>query len=117
MPDTVYIDLEAGLARIRGNKKIYLRMLGLFVNSPEFAKLEEALAAGDNAAAGDVAHAIKGMSGNLDLPQVFRLSADLMNQLRQGEAEPATLAEYREALDATLEEVKAVMAKLEEELR
>ena len=28
-----YVDLDAGLGRVRGNKKIFKRMLGLYLNS------------------------------------------------------------------------------------
>lgn len=114
MADSKYIDLADGLTRLRGNKKLYARMLGMFEAGPEFQQLEDALAAGDNAAAGDAAHAIKGISGNLSLPALFALSTDLMNQLRQGDADPQTLADYRQALAATLEQVEAVKQELAE---
>ena len=67
LPVNEYIDTAEGLARIRGNEKIYARMLGLFQQSEEFGKFEEAIASGDMNAAADVAHAIKGMTGNLSL--------------------------------------------------
>ena len=35
-----FIDLDTGLGRIRGNKKLYKRMLGMFAASEEFGKLE-----------------------------------------------------------------------------
>ena len=90
LPVNEYIDTVSGLARIRGNEKIYARMLGLFQQSEEFDKFEAAMAAGDMNAAADVAHAIKGMSGNLSLTKVFDLSADLMNQLRGGTYDETT---------------------------
>ncbi len=104
-----YINREAGLARIRGNRQLYARMLGMFLASEEFSRLEDALAAGNTAAAGDVAHTIKGMSGNLALDELFRLSAELMGQLRLGSAAPATLEAYRDALRATVVEAQAVI--------
>lgn len=116
MADKRYVDLESGLSRVRGNKKLFHRMLGLFVNSEEFGKLEEAVSAGDLKAAGDVAHAIKGMSGNLSLTLMFELSAELMNQYRQGNDDRALLDRYRQALEDTLSQVKQLMEELEKEL-
>ena len=112
LPVNEYIDTVSGLARIRGNEKIYARMLGLFQQSEEFDKFEAAMAAGDMNAAADVAHAIKGMSGNLSLTKVFDLSADLMNQLRGGTYDETTLADYRAALVETKKAVDETLALL-----
>ncbi len=45
MPDEwkEYIDLDAALGRVRGNKGLYGRMLGMFTASEEFGALEEAI--------------------------------------------------------------------------
>ncbi len=105
-----YIDVEGGLARLRGNEKLFKKMLMMFLASEEMAKFEAAMAADEYAAAGDIAHAIKGMSGNLSLTKVYETSAELMVQLRQGPADAALLAEYREAIEKTLEYVKEYIA-------
>lgn len=96
-----YLDLEAGLARVRNNKSLYKRMLGLFTKSQEFAAFEQALADNDLQRAADVAHAIKGMTGNLGLTRVFELSSKLMEQLRLGAADQAVIEDYRSALEIT----------------
>lgn len=108
-----YIDLDAALARIRGNKKLYRRMLGLFLQSTEFDALEESLAQGDLAKAGEYAHSIKGMTGNLTLTAVFELSTQLMNQLRAGTRDEQTIAAYRDALEKTRMYVSEVLPELE----
>ncbi len=111
-PVNQYIDTNEGLGRIRGNVAIYSRMLGLFLQSEEFDKFEAALASGNTGAAADVAHAIKGMSGNLSLTAVFNLSTDLMNQLRGGSYDEATLAQYREALAETKTQLEELIPQL-----
>lgn len=108
-----YIDTETGLGRLRGNKKMYARMLGLFLKSTEFDAFEEALAAGDNEKASEVAHAIKGMTGNLALDAIFKESEVLMSQLRAGGAEDSLLAQYREDLTETRRQVEALVPELE----
>jgi FOG: HPt domain len=98
-----YVDVDAGLARIRGNKNLYKRMLGLFTASEEFAKLDDAISSNDAEASGNIAHAIKGMSGNLSLDDVFHLSETLMGEFRAGNFNEALINQYRESLVITLE--------------
>ena len=98
-----YVDMEAGLARLRGNQKLYNRMLKLFLAATEFPAFEENLAQGDLAKAADVAHAIKGITGNLSLTLLFELSTRLMHELREGKCDEAVIAEYRDAYKKTVE--------------
>jgi hypothetical protein len=56
-----------------------------------------------------VAHAIKGLTGNLALTPLFEESTSLMNQLREGAYEEATLQNYRTILTETRDEVKKLI--------
>ncbi len=114
-PDIRYVDMESALARVRGNKKLYRRMLGLFLDGKEFSALEEALAQGDWAKAGDVAHAIKGITGNLSLPALFETSTQLMAELRQGPAARETIDSYRDAYEKTRVSVEDVTRAIDAE--
>lgn len=107
--------METGLGRVRGNKKIYGKMLGLFLQSDEFAKLEESLAAGNIEQAGEVAHAIKGMTGNLALDALFEVSTTLMDQLREGTRDEATIENLFATYKATKQVVEEEMAAMEAE--
>jgi HPt (histidine-containing phosphotransfer) domain-containing protein len=107
-----YINIDNGLKRVGGNKVLYKKLLGMFTKSPQFDDLEAALAAKDFTKAADEAHAIKGISGNLDMPTLFKESTDLMNQLRAGAADETTLANYRSALEATRKTLDEVIVKL-----
>ncbi|MDL2294804.1 Hpt domain-containing protein [Ruminococcaceae bacterium OttesenSCG-928-D13] len=108
-----YIDLDAGLGRVRGNKMIYGKMLGLFTGSTEFDAMETALAAEDWPKVAEVAHGIKGMTGNLGFTKLFDTSTELMVKAREGKPEDALVADYRDALDKTREYVKVVEAQLQ----
>lgn len=113
-PDQIaeYVDKEGALARVRGNATIYKKMLGMLLNSAEFAAFEDAMAAGDLARAGEVAHGIKGMTGNLSLPRLFESSTRLMTELREGKADPDLLARYREDVENTRVCIEAVLAEI-----
>jgi HPt (histidine-containing phosphotransfer) domain-containing protein len=106
MDENKYIDTKAGLNRVRGNTAIYRKMLTMFLDSKEFGAFEEALAANDYQKAADVAHAIKGLTGNLSLTLLFEESTKLMNQLREGTCDETTLQNYRGVLTETRSEVE-----------
>ncbi|MDR1194495.1 MAG: Hpt domain-containing protein [Peptococcaceae bacterium] len=111
-----YVDIDEALARVRGNKKFYRRMLGLFLGSGEFAAMDEALAAADYGKAADVAHGIKGMTGNLSLTALFKTSTRMMDTLRQGSLDESALAEYRDAYAKTKLYVEEVARELDAEV-
>ena len=106
-----YLDLESGLARVGGNQVIFKKMLQMFSNSQEFLSFEESLAAQDYNKAADLAHAIKGMTGNLSLVKVYETSSVLMQQLRSGIPDATLLAEYRDALEKTKAYVAQYLAE------
>lgn len=110
-----YINIDEALSRIRGNKKLYRRMLTLFDNSEEFDKLEALLQEGDYPKAGDVAHAIKGMTGNLSMTALFEASTRLMNELRQSIYDESSIADYRDALKKTRERAAEIGAQFDSE--
>ncbi len=114
LPKASYVNVEVGLGRVRGNTKIYARMLGLFLKSEEFAQLEQSLEAGDIERAADLAHAIKGMTGNLALDALFELSTKMMGQLREGVADRQTAEELFSALAITRKYVEEELVELGE---
>jgi len=90
-------------------------MLSLFDASEEFSKFEAFLAEGDYEKAGEVAHAIKGITGNLSMNPLFELSAKLMTDLRQGIYNEADIVEYRDALSKTRGRVAELEAQIDAE--
>lgn len=108
-----HVDVEGGLRRIGGSKPLYIRLLNMFATSAEFSRFEETLAANDLPAAGDVAHAIKGMSGNLSVNTVFEITTRLCEELRAGQRDEALLAEYEAARAQTLAYLPEIIDKLE----
>jgi HPt (histidine-containing phosphotransfer) domain-containing protein len=110
-----YIDLDTALTRVNGKKAMYRKLLGLFLKSPEFTALEEALAAADYAKAAEVAHGIKGMTGNLALTEVFNTSTELMLELKKGVCDAVLVENYRAALEGTRASVTSLIAELEKE--
>jgi HPt (histidine-containing phosphotransfer) domain-containing protein len=96
-----YIDIESALARLRGNKALYVKMLGLFFAGNDLSELEAAVAENALDKAGNIAHAIKGVAGNLSLTALYDESVELMQTLRRGELDPALFEEFRETYSET----------------
>lgn len=107
-----YIDVDDGLRRIRGNKKLYKRMLDMLLTSEEFDKLKNELAAENYDEAEKAAHSIKGVTGNLSLPELFSVSVDLMQQLKNGAPDIDTIAYFWEVWDITKDYVVKVIEEL-----
>lgn len=61
------IDVNKGILRLMGRTDKYLSLLKKFLQDDSFAKLKDAFAREDCAAAYNAAHALKGISANLAL--------------------------------------------------
>lgn len=107
-----YFNKEEALQRVRGNEKTLRLMVNMFLKSKEVVKLETALAAGDMEAALQMAHAVKGVAGNLSFPLLYQISAQLNQELKEQQFQEETVAEYHRILKATQEAVK-VLCELE----
>ena len=108
-----YIDVTSALARVRGNKAIYKKMLGMFLQSNSFADFENILSQKDYAKASEIAHGIKGMTGNLGMNTLFELSSKLMVEMKTGAApDEQNLKNYRETLIKTKEEAEKLVIEL-----
>ena len=100
------VDTEGALVRLMNNQAFYLKMLGKFQQDTNFAKLRSLIEAGEGQAAGECAHALKGMCATLGLTELSDLCAKLQYiYLGREEGDPApvfALAEesYAKAMDA-----------------
>lgn len=108
-----YVNIDDALKRVRGNKTIYLKMLRLFLASEDFDKLNAALEENDLKKASEIAHSIKGITGNLSFTKLYEASAALMLKLRENTLDQDLLARYSEALDKTRSFVNEVINEIE----
>ncbi|MBU0499403.1 MAG: DUF3365 domain-containing protein [Gammaproteobacteria bacterium] len=79
------LDVEQGLRVVRGKMSSYLRLLALFAEhqGENRDRLCERMAAGDLEEVRMIAHAIKGVAGNLGARRVFESSDRLQMAIRQ----------------------------------
>ena len=111
-------DLAAGLERLRGNKRLYRKLLLDFGASYGVAAVEirEALAAHDFNQAHSLVHNLKGLAGNLAATEIQTAAAE-MEKLVKGQS-PATvsdekmnpkLTDLEKALERTLRAVQTLV--------
>jgi PAS domain S-box-containing protein len=85
LTDIPGLDIERGLALVRGNATTYLRLLNLFIDThaQDPRHFSEDLAAGDLASIKARAHALKGSAGNIGAAGVSEAAARLHSALAE----------------------------------
>ena len=76
------VNTAEGLTRCLNNEQFYFRLIGKAVADPGFEKLKDAIAAGDMDKAFELAHALKGVTGNLALTPLFEPVSEMTELLR-----------------------------------
>ncbi|HEX5757272.1 MAG TPA: response regulator, partial [Arenimonas sp.] len=98
------LDSARAIARLGGQRSLYLRLLREFVrdwqNLPQH--LQSALDAGETDAAQSLAHSFKGVAGNLGAVFAEAAAAQLEHRLRRGGDPGPALQALQEALDEAL---------------
>jgi two-component system sensor histidine kinase/response regulator len=109
------VDLEAGMARVRGDEALYRSLLARFVqqNAAVPGQIHDALANGSVGQAEWLAHKIRSVAGNLGLMQVDAKSTALEGALRSY-APPSVvqecLGELTTCVDQTVSGLRRVLA-------
>ena len=101
MTDVKYIDKDDALSRVGGNESLYMKLLGKFEGSVDMQGFDAAIASKDFKAAGDIAHAAKGVAGNLSLTVFFDQSIVVMDQLRSGEYNEEDVKKFKQLFEET----------------
>lgn len=101
MADVTYIDADSAIARVGGNEGLYKKLLAKFEGSVDIQSFKNAIENGDYKAAGDIAHAAKGVAGNLSLTAFFDQSVIVMNQLREDNYDASEVSKFESLFEET----------------
>jgi hypothetical protein len=71
-----------GLGRCLNNEAFYLNLVKMGLNDEGFSKLEEVLKSNDIEKGFEIAHALKGVLGNLALTPVYDAICEITEELR-----------------------------------
>ncbi|MEI6392805.1 MAG: response regulator [Verrucomicrobiota bacterium] len=112
LPEVEGLDAKDGLARVAGNRKLYLKLLRQFAEQqgPSVEQITAALAQGDSALAERLAHTLKGVAGNIGAKPV-QIAAGALEKLIRNRATAAetdsALRQVAAALDPLLAQLRA----------
>jgi two-component system sensor histidine kinase/response regulator len=97
LPVVANLDTTTGLARVGGNRKLYLKLLREFVEQqgPAVEQIGEALARGDHALAERLAHTLKGLAGSIGAERV-QAAAGVLEQAIRSSASGNDVADARQ---------------------
>ncbi|MFC1866694.1 response regulator [Thermodesulfobacteriota bacterium] len=86
LPEIQYIDVNSGLKRVGGNKKLYLNILAKFFRDYPDAteQIKDALDKGDQELAQRLAHTVKGVAGNIGANDLQEAGGNLEASIKQG---------------------------------
>jgi CheY-like chemotaxis protein len=101
LPEIEGLDVEGGLKRVAGNKRLYRSLLGQFADKQgdAGAQIKAALGGGDRELAGRIAHTVKGVAGNLGIGSVQMAAEKIERAIRENDpAEKGAI----EGLDSVL---------------
>ena len=79
------IQVGEALERMMGSEALLERMMGKFLDDPQYPALRAALEAGDVERAVSAAHTLKGVCGNLSMTGLYGLFTRQVDALRAGE--------------------------------
>ena len=101
------IDVDAMLDRCMGNENLLERLLKKFLADRSYYSLVEALQHGDENAAADASHTLKGVSANLGMKKLTAACDGLIKSGRQGGLDKNCYQEvgvqYRKICDSVAE--------------
>ena len=103
LPTIAGLETREGLARVSGNRKLYLRLLRQFVEQqgPAATEIDQALARGEAGDAERMAHTLNGVAGNLGA-KVVQSAAGALEKLIHAQTRPEDLEPARQQLAAAL---------------
>ena len=86
-PHVPGLDMESGLERVGGNRKLYRKLLARFRDeqAETLIAIQATLAAGDLKEAGNLAHAVKGVAGNVGAELLHDAAKKMEDAIKKGD--------------------------------
>jgi two-component system, sensor histidine kinase and response regulator len=108
LPSLIGLDAKDGLARVAGNRKLYLKLLHQFVEQQGgvLGEISAALTRGDTALAERLAHTLKGVAGNIGAKATQSAAGTLEKAIRD-RTEPVALESAKQQVAAALDPLVA----------
>jgi HPt (histidine-containing phosphotransfer) domain-containing protein len=104
-----YIKVDEALSRVGGNKSLYLKLLGRFIEGSHMEELEASIQARDLDGAARQTHTLKGVSANLSLIKISALSIELEQLLKNDGDYTACLSDLKHAYEITVSKIEELI--------
>jgi two-component system sensor histidine kinase/response regulator len=111
LPDLLGVDVQAGVKRTGGNRRLYFQLLEKYVagQSDTAQSVRDALAAGDRALAERLAHTTKGVSGNIGATAPQHAAAELERAIRDKNETAELIDRFEHALTEIISVVRGAL--------
>lgn len=87
-------DTDEGLARCMNNEDFYLKMVGMGIADERFDSIKGVLESGNYEEAFEIAHALKGVLGNLALSPIYDPMSEMTELLRSKDSSADPMPYY-----------------------
>jgi HPt (histidine-containing phosphotransfer) domain-containing protein len=112
LPEIQGVDLEDGLKRVAGNKRLFRSLLEQFAQKQRDAgaQIAAALQSEDRTLASRIAHTVKGVAGNLGIRAVQLAAGDVERAIRDEDASlPAKLEAFASTLRVAIQAIEGTL--------
>lgn len=110
--ESLFLDVDKGLKNVRGNTKLYTKLLGLFMECTEPDDFLGACRRGELKVAHLALHSLKGIAGNLAMPELFSVCARLLEVCSDETISDQEIVEFASVSQATTEIAKQLYKRL-----
>ena len=120
IPGIKDLDIQAGLARVVGNSRLFVNLLRRFSKSQKDAtdRILAALEQGDILSARRIAHTLKGVSGNLGALKIEAAAGELEVAIEHGSATPLNISlieKLSRMMKLTVGNIESALSEIQEE--
>lgn len=112
-----YLDLKTGLPRVANNKKLYIKLLKIYLAGLSLDKIKELIANNDISQALIDVHTLKGTSANLSISALFDAVFALEHKMKNNESFAEELIQVENIMEKTKGVVAEVITYLENQLQ
>ena len=105
----VYINFDEGVKRVVNNTKLYIKILGKFLEDTSINELEAAFSENNMVRAQTAAHTLKGLAGNLSLTELYNQCLELENQIKANTIQIEQFNVVKNVYSLTVEEVEKII--------
>ena len=104
------LNVQDALSRVNGSEALYFKLLGKFLDDKNYSSAMEYIKGGNYDAAKIYVHALKGLSANLSMTNLYEECLVCESRLKEGK-EPQNLDKFSQAYEKVVESIRILDKK------